>query len=278
MTGNTNSCLAALNDAFDRIYVLTLDRTTERHRHIEAELRGVNYVFFKGVDKLDLDYDELIAEGIYDEEKHHRLQRTYRSLSLGEVACALSHCRIYEDAMRRGYERILVLEDDVAMLGKNLAAFKAALTELPGNWEFLLLGYYCERYPGPRTERKRRFYQACQYLRLFNWHRVSRHYIDELPMRDFSDRLWCMGKTAGGHAYALTRAACRKFVEFHTPVFLPADRVFYYYSAGHDLNAYALKEQLFVPSELAKESVIGYASGSEKALRMTRRLTRHLGA
>lgn len=277
MTGDATSRLAVLNDAFDRIYVLTLDRASERHEHIEAELEGVDFQFFKGVDKLHLDRDEVIAKGIYDDGKHHRRQVSRRSLSLGEVACALSHRSIYEDAIRNDYQRILVLEDDVAMLREKLSAFEAALTELPGDWEFLLLGYYCERYPGLRTERKRFFYHACRQLHFFNWDKVSPRYIDNLSMQPFSPHLWRMGKTAGGHSYALTQAACHKFVDYHDPIYLQADRVFYYYATDHDLKAFALKEQLFVPSELALESGIGYATSAEKAVERGKKLIQSLG-
>ena len=56
-----------LQRSFDQIYVLTLDRATERHEHIKTMLQGIDYRFFKGIDKLTLDYDELVAQGIYDD-------------------------------------------------------------------------------------------------------------------------------------------------------------------------------------------------------------------
>ena len=272
------SGLSALNSAFDHIYVLTLDRARERQEHIASELEGLDFEFFTGVDKFDLDYDATIADGVYDDDKHHRLQRSSRSLSLGEVACALSHRGIYEDAVERGYETILVLEDDVAFLRQNLPVFEAAWAELPADWEFLLLGYYDERYSTPFYECKRLYYQACRRLGLFHWERVSRRFINHQAMRPYSEHWWRMGRTSGGHAYALTQSACRRFVDYHTPVFLQADRVFYYYAMDRDLNAYALKEQLFVPSELARDSGIGYATSVEKAAERGKKFIQGLGS
>ena len=277
MTRDADSRLAVLNDAFDRIYVLSLDRATDRHAHIESELDGVDYHFFKATDKLNLDDEQVIADGVYDDDKHHRRQRSHRSLSLGEVACSLSHRAIYEDAIEQGYESILVLEDDVEFLSGNLPAFAAACAELPEDWEFLLLGYYCERYPGISTTLKRFYYLLCHRLGLFNWDKVNRRYLDYMSMRPYSDHLWSLGKTSGGHAYALTQSTCRKFVAYHDPVYLQADRIFMYYMADHGLNAFALKEQLFIPSELAQDSSIGYATRAEKAADKGKKLIGRLG-
>jgi hypothetical protein len=37
---------------FSRIFVITLPRLTERHQYIRDQLRGLNYDFFYGADKL----------------------------------------------------------------------------------------------------------------------------------------------------------------------------------------------------------------------------------
>lgn len=277
MTGDATSSLAALNNAFDRIYVLTLDRATDRHTHIETELEGVDYHFFSATDKVDLDDDRVIADGVYDDAKHHRLQRSDRSLSLGEVACAVSHRQIYQDAIEHRYERILVLEDDVDLVRQNLASFETAYSELPADWELLLLGYYDQRYPGLLTELKRRFYLICQRQGLFNWGKVSERFIERMSMRPYSSQLWRLGKTSGGHAYALTQSACHKFAEYHDPVYLQADRVFMYYLAEFELQAFALRHPLFVPAAIADESGIGYATRAEKTAKKGRELVRRLG-
>ncbi len=277
MTSNADQHFAVLNDNFDQIYVLTLDRDVARQEHIRSELDGIDYRFFKGIDKLNLDDKEVLVDGTYDDDKHHRLQRSKRSLSIGEVACALSHRAIYEDAVENNHERILVLEDDVKLLPQNLPAFAAAFDELPEDWEFLLLGYYCERVASRAAELRRYYYLLCHHLGLFQWGRVSRRYLGLLNMRPYSAHLWYLGKTAGGHAYALTQSTCRKFIEFHDAVYLQADRVFMYFMADHGLNAFALKDHLFIPSELARDSGIGYATRAEKTLRKGKKLIRPFG-
>jgi RNA polymerase sigma factor (sigma-70 family) len=173
--------------------------------------------------------------------------------------------------------RSFLLEDDVELLSQNLPAFAAALDELPPDWEFLLLGYYCERVATLANEPRRLLYLLCHYLGLFRWGRVKKRYLDLLYMRPYSEHLWALGKTGGGHAYALTLSTCRKFIEYHDPVYLQADRVFMYFMADHGLNAFALKDQLFIPSELARDSGIGYATRAEKTVTKGKKLVRPFG-
>jgi len=261
-----------LQSSFDQVYVLTLDRATERHEHIQNMLQGIDYQFFKGIDKLTLDYDDLVAQDIYDDAAHRSRKRTHRSMSLGEIACTLSHRAIQKDAIDAGHDRILILEDDVQLHPEHLGAFAAAMDELPPDWELLMLGYYGEKYPGVVSELKRRTYLFYHHLGLFNWGKVNKTFLERLIMQRYSPNLWRMGKLVGGHAYALTQSACRKLVEFQTPVFLQADRVFSYYPAYYDLQAFALDRKLFTLADIAADSWIGYDDRARKLINKGRSL------
>lgn len=256
--------LQCLQSAFDQIYVLTLDRATDRHEHVKRALAGIEYRFFQGIDKLTLDYDELIATGVYDDAAHRLRKRTHRSMSLGEIACALSHRAIQQDALDAGYQSILILEDDVQLHPEHLDAFKAAMSELPADWELLMLGFYGEKYPGLASEIQRQTYLVYRRLGLFNWGKVNKTFLERLIMQRYSPNLWRLGKLVGGHAYALTQSACRKLVAFQTPVFLQADRVFSYYPAFGDLQAFALDRKLFTLADIAENSWIGYDDRASK--------------
>lgn len=258
--------LQVLQDAFDQIYVLTLDRAVDRHRHVEKVLAGIDYQFFKGVDKLTLDYDDLVARKVYDDEAHRSRKRTHRSMSLGEVACALAHRSIQQDAIDKGHDRILILEDDVQLHPQNLTSFNAALHELPSDWELLMLGFYGEKYPGFASELKRQTYLLYHRFGLFNWGKVNKAFLEHLIMERYSANLWRLGKLVGGHAYALTQSGCRKLIDFQTPVFLQADRVFSYYPAYHELQAFALDKKLFTLADISEDSWIGYDSRAEKII------------
>lgn len=256
MSKSLSTDLSVLREIFDQIYVLTLDRATDRHAHIKNALQGVDYRFFTGVDKLLFESGELKLDAVYDDAAHRANKRTHRSMSTGEVACALSHRRIYQDAVDHGYARILILEDDVELCPEHLRSFRAAMDELPSNWELLMLGYYGERYPGLVTELKRLSYLLYRRLGLFNWGQVTEAFLARFTMQRYSANLWQLGKLTGGHAYALTLDGCRKLVEFQTPVSMQADRVFSYYAAEDELQAFALDKKLFALAEIANVSLI----------------------
>lgn len=248
--------LSVLRETFDQIYVLTLDRSKDRHAHIKRALQGIDYRFFSGVDKLLFESGELTLDAVYDDVAHRSRKQTHRSMNEAEVACALSHRAIYEDAIAQGYARILVLEDDVMLCPEYLGTFRAAMAELPGNWELLMLGYSAERYPGFMSELKRLSYSLYRRLGLFNWQNVSKAFLARFVMRRYSENLWQPGKLVGGHAYGLTLAGCQKLVDLQTPVVLQADRVFSYLAAEDQLQAFALNDKLFRLAEVARHSSI----------------------
>jgi len=256
-----------LQNAFDQIYVLTLERAHDRHRHIERMLAGLEYRFFPGIDKQTLDYDELVADGVYDDAAHHRRKRTHRSMSLGEIACALGHRAIQQDALDAGHERILILEDDVQLHPEHLGGFKTAMRELPADWELLMLGFYGEKYPGLASSIKRATYLFYHRFGLFNWGKVNKKFLEQLIMQRYSPNLWRLGKLVGGHAYALTQSGCRKLIDFQTPIFLQADRVFSYYPAYHELQAFALDKKLFTLADISQDSWIGYDDRTSKIMK-----------
>ena len=246
----------SLNAYFDKVYVLSLPHATARHDNIALVLEGLNWSFFWGTDKKDFSDAQIREEGIYDDVAHRKTKRTSRSMNLGEVACALSHRRIYEDVLTQGYERVLILEDDVIPKAGSLRPFGDIVKQLPEDWELLMLGYYGHKLPTPRYRLQQRLYVAFHHLHVANWHKVRLEWIENICMSPYSNDLFHMGKVLGTHAYALSASAAEKFIDYQTPIHLQADRIFNYYAAQKSLSAYAVKQTVFTLSELAKDSYI----------------------
>lgn len=78
-----------VNELINKIYYINLDRRTDRRVQIEEELR-----------KMDI-----VAERFPAIEENH-----------GSVGCARSHLTILHEAKKRGYENVLILEDDFQFL------------------------------------------------------------------------------------------------------------------------------------------------------------------
>jgi glycosyl transferase, family 25 len=95
-----------------KIYVLSLERSIERRARIAAALSGLGlpFQFFDAVDArlgLDAHAAQVDRPGI--------LRRMRRSLSEGEIACALSHAAIYRDMIDAEHPHAIILEDDAIL-------------------------------------------------------------------------------------------------------------------------------------------------------------------
>ena len=118
-----NNAFDALNNFYDKIFVITLQRSANRQAHINTVLHGLNYEFFLGTDKKDLSLQEVKDKNIYNEAlavKHHRYSKP---MNPGQIGCALSHKNIYEEIINKGYKKTLILEDDVEPVDESLIFF-----------------------------------------------------------------------------------------------------------------------------------------------------------
>ena len=106
---------------FDQVYYINLDRREDRR--VQAELE---------FDKVGLRYVQRMP-GIEHENPAH--------------GCHLSHACIFSDALIKGYDRILILEDDVEFFPNAINNLIASLWELPPNWDMFYLGANLDRYP-----------------------------------------------------------------------------------------------------------------------------------
>jgi GR25 family glycosyltransferase involved in LPS biosynthesis len=58
----------------------------------------------------------------------------------GQIGCALSHIKIWQDAIKNNYENIIIFEDDAIIPEDFWRKFNNAYNELPKDWDMLLLG------------------------------------------------------------------------------------------------------------------------------------------
>lgn len=218
-----HSAYSVLNHYFDHIYVLTLRRATDRQEAYRQHLRGLNYEVVYGQDKQDFSYDSLTQTGTYDADRLRAVNRYQngRPLSLGMIGCAWSHRLLYEDLLAKGYERVLIFEDDAVPVEAALPQLQAALSELPPDWELLYLGYLTNERPAPPL--KRGYYQLLfRFWRghVFRWTPAE---VNRIYPRPYSPHLRRAGYHDCTHAYALTARAARTLIPEQTPVTFAPD-------------------------------------------------------
>jgi glycosyl transferase, family 25 len=209
-----------LEQYFDKILVVSVPRFTERHERLKQTLAGLQYEFFWGADKLELDYDTAKTNGTYDEQTAQKLQRQGKALNLGEIACSLSHRMVYAEMVKNNWKKVLILEDDVLPIAENLAELPATLDELPDYWELVYLGYLKHEKVTAALKAKQFFYKILSALGLMAW---SYKMVSNLLPKPISAHLKKAGFHDCTHAYAVTLQAAKKLLAAQKPVVYRAD-------------------------------------------------------
>lgn len=232
----------ALNEGFDRIFVLTLARAVDRHRAFEHALAGLRYEVVHGHDKLDLEVADLERRGLYDDREARRTDRYGRSMTVGQIACNLSHAKIWRRMLDEGLERVLVFEDDAEPIPENVALTASVLSQLPPTFEVVYLGYQKRE----RATFKRRLDQLVYtVLGALGLHHFTAREARNLLPRPHSANLRRAGYHDHTHAYAFTRSAARKLLAAQTPVTASVDTAIARLIIRGELEAYISEPKLF---------------------------------
>jgi glycosyl transferase family 25 len=234
--------IQSLQNYFDKIFVVSIPRFTDRHTKVQQHLQGLPFDFFWGADKLQLDIENAKQAGIYDEEKTKQLQRQGKSLNLGELACSLSHRMVYEEMIKHNWQKVLILEDDILPLYDHLAELPMALQELHDDWELVYLGYLKHEEVTFSLKAKQFLYKIKSALGLMKW---SYTMVSNLLPRPYSNHLKKAGFHDCTHAYAVTLNAAKKLLAAQTPVVYRADDLLSHIILKGELNAFITIPKFF---------------------------------
>ena len=231
-----------LNNYFDKTFVVSVPRFTDRHEKVKERLEGLEFEFFWGADKNVLDFEAAKHDGTYDEAMTRKLQRMGKVLSPGELACSLSHRLLYDTIVRQKWQRVLVLEDDVWPLSNNLEQLPNAIRALPPDWDLVYLGYL--RYENVTTglRLKQLVYKIGSALGLMKWsykmvsNMLPKHYSEHLKKAGFHD---CT------HAYAVSLDGAKKMSASQTPVVYRADDLLSASTLKGDIHSFITVPKFF---------------------------------
>lgn len=244
MTLQKNINIAILNSYFNKIYILTIPRATERHAQINEALNGLSFEFFYGIDKKDLNKEDLISKKNYCEKKSIENSRYYKPMKLGEIACSLGHKMIYEDVLKNNYTKVLVLEDDVFFNHNGFNIITSIIEQAKKvNWDILYFDYN-------KNESKKWFHPIKQILYhiqfkigLLKWNHTV---INNLFAKKYSTNL----KFAGYHdytsAYAINKVAAKKLLEIHSPISFPSDHALAHCITNNYLKGFIVVPKVFI--------------------------------
>ena len=116
---------------FDKVFVINLEDSKDRLQTISHLLNqeGVEFERFPAWDK------KMCADYIFEKKN--------RKVSVNSTTgCAFSHYKVLQECIARGYEKVLILEDDAVIANQHYKIyFENAVSNLPYDWAFLKLGY-----------------------------------------------------------------------------------------------------------------------------------------
>jgi glycosyl transferase family 25 len=247
----------ALNNYFDKIYVVTLERATDRHQHIRRELEGLRYSFLYGADKNSINAAELAAKKVYDPVLAKKQHIMHKDLTGGEIGCSISHTMLYRDVLTNNYQKVLVLEDDVVIDRNTIGLFPEMIKELPADWQLWYLGFAKNEKAPANARLKKLFYHLLYALGL---KRTLNHtVIGNLYPARFSTHLLRSGFHDCTHAYAITNEAAAILLQQQTPVQYTADNLLAFTITNKKLNAFIADPKLINQQyQVNEQPVISY--------------------
>ena len=210
-----------------KCYVINLKRAVERKQYISKQLNQVsqNFEFVEGID-----WKDYVPKYKQKTVRNFKIRNSFRSLSVGEIGCNLSHRKILKWLANSSEELITILEDDVR-LSKNFSDVLQELENRPCKFDIVFLG------------------SSFQKKQLVN---IS-------PLNDEFYFSLSKSRESGAWGYVITNEAAKKFLEIFPEVTGPIDDALHSFHV-HGLKTYILNPQIVFHDEEA----IKYSFSREK--------------
>ena len=127
-----------INAYFDQVYLINLDSRINRLEQADRELKNakVDYLRVSGIvpTHIKLAY-------------HRHFEKRGEKYTLGACGCKATHLKIIHNAKKKGYKRVLIIEDDIQVNKDANQVVENAVKQMNDNdcvWDMLYLG---GRYP-----------------------------------------------------------------------------------------------------------------------------------
>jgi glycosyl transferase family 25 len=215
----------------DNVYLINMDKDTERLDSVTKECKkfNINFERFSGINPLKLSEEEL--------DKY--VTKTCQNICPnGLVGCAISHMKIYEDALKNNYKNILVLEDDVYFDDDLYEELDKAMSELPEDYDILYLGClgWCDK--------KQVYNMDLYYLLFYFLSKCKSECNDECKNKKIMNNKYIhvpeIALTA--HAMIISNKGCRKLLNIIGKLYYHIDMIIAVNS--NELNIYTTKKRL----------------------------------
>lgn len=212
-----------------KIYIINLKHRLDRKQFMldQFDKYGItDYEFVEAIDGSILD----IKKTGYDDAKARSM---FRSMSIREIACVLSHIEVYKRIIQSG-ERAIILEDD-CVLSKEIAEF--IKIHIPENLDLVMLGHRSSNIEDPSHKSKCFKYdilsrQPCPDGRLTRtYFKNEKFSIGSIDLHEIDEQSYKVDFLFSAHAYSPSLHMCKMFIAFNSKPKVPADVI---WSVIHD--------------------------------------------
>tara|TARA_Y100000590_G_scaffold171157_1_gene195781 strand:+ start:4237 stop:5013 length:777 start_codon:yes stop_codon:yes gene_type:complete len=125
-----------------KMYVINLKKNLKRYNDfmINASEANINVSRFDATYGIELSENDPYIKKYFSDNIN---------LTKPQLGCAISHIRIWEDAVKNNYDIVVIFEDDAIIPLDFKEKINIIFKQLPEDWDMLLLGInsgYCKKY------------------------------------------------------------------------------------------------------------------------------------
>ena len=117
---------------FDKIFYINLKKDVSRNKHMVSQFKKYGITNFERIDAIEL-------KKLPSSEQYRNFIKNEPKYILGQLSCRASHLECVKIAKQRGYERVLIFEDDVVFL-ENPNQLLANNAKILNEWDMLYFG------------------------------------------------------------------------------------------------------------------------------------------
>ncbi len=122
----------SISEALTPIYLINLDRSTDRMRRFIERNEHINFTRVSAIDGGSLDREALIKTGYITSDLQY---------GSGTLGCAMSHIKLWEMAAKEN-RPITVFEDKIVVSKQFYERASEVMANLPPDWDFIQWGYW----------------------------------------------------------------------------------------------------------------------------------------
>jgi len=201
--------MSHVNTVIDRVYVINLDKDTERLHAFDKQMKKhrISYTRFPAMNGASLAYDEGLTKFCND------------FCTPGMKGCALSHKAIWEDMIKNRYENVLIFEDDVTLVDNFETVFRDGWDQLPNDYDVYYLGCH----------------GTCENTDISS--KVLNNVLQTHP-EDYDKNLKTVQGSLGFHAYIISQKCAKTIVD--SPINTHVDLQMILWIKQFNLSAYSI--------------------------------------